>query len=268
MRAVNLIPLDERRGSAAAGRSGSGVYLLLGGLGTLLVLLVAYVLVSNTINQRKGELVRVSKEAARVEAQAEALKPYRDFAELRQKRVATVTALATSRFDWERTMRQIARVLPGDVSLTSLTATVAPGVTAGGTGGGATTNSVRGAVNAPAVELVGCTSSQAEVSRVMSRLRRMTGVTRVTLSSSETSEQQQGGSNSAVGAAASTDCKSASTTRPQFSITVFFQPLAGAAQAAPGTPGAPAPGPQPAPAPSGGSGAQPASNPASGGAAR
>ena len=42
MRAVNLIPVEERRGGAGApGRSGSGVYVLLGVLGALLAIPVA-----------------------------------------------------------------------------------------------------------------------------------------------------------------------------------------------------------------------------------
>lgn len=256
MRAVNLIPVEERRGGAGApGRSGAGVYVLLGVLGALVLAVAAYALSVNAINQRKAELARVSEQADAVEAQARALKPYRDFATLRQKRIETVTALAASRFDWERTMRQLARVLPADISLTSFTATVAPGKGGPGTGTGAAGTSVRGAVNSPAIELVGCARSQSEVSRVMSRLRRMTGVTRVTLSSSEKSDQQAGMATAApgAGAGAGSDCRAGNPNRPQFNITVFFAAPAGMA---PSAPGAPAPGSPPA----AGGGTQPVSS--------
>ncbi len=268
MKAVNLIPVEQRRGGVGtAGRSGSGVYLLLGALGVVVIALATYVLVVNSINDRKGQLTQVTAQADRVEAQAAALKPYRDFATLRQQRIATVSALAQSRFDWERTMRQLARVLPADVSLNSFTGTVAPGVNVGGSGsasGGG--SSVRGAVNAPAIELVGCAGAQSDVSRVMSRLRRMSGVTRLALSSSEKPDATTAATpapSSTSGGGGPTDCATGDASRPKFDITVFFAPLPGApAATGPGgaTPGAPPAG-TPAPAAAGSSGAQSASNP-------
>ena len=44
----------------------------------------------------------------------------------------TITSLADSRFDWERVMRELALVLPGDVWLTNLTGTASPGVSVDG----------------------------------------------------------------------------------------------------------------------------------------
>jgi Tfp pilus assembly protein PilN len=256
MRAVNLIPPDQRRaGAGGPGRSGAGVYVLLGALGVLAAAVAVMVFTSNSISSRQAELAKVTQEVASVEAQANALKPYRDFATLREKRLATVAGLATSRFDWERTMSQLARVLPPSVSLTSLTGSVAPGTAVAGAGGA----TLRSAINAPAVDLVGCASNQAEVSRVMSRLRRMTNVTKVALSVSEKSEQSgaaAAGAPAAGAAAGESDCRTGSEERPQFTITVFFKPLAGAAAAAPGA------APVPAAAPAGaGAAAQPASTP-------
>jgi Tfp pilus assembly protein PilN len=253
MKAVNLIPPDQRRaGAGGPGRSGAGVYVLMGALGVLVAAVAVMVFTSNSINSRKAELAKVTQEAASVEAQANALKPYRDFAMLREKRLATVAGLATSRFDWERAMSQLSRVLPSSVSLISLTGSVAPGTAVAGAGGA----TLRSAINAPAVDLVGCASSQTEVSRVMSRLRRMTDVTKVALSASEKSEQRGASSSPApTGAAAGeTDCRVGSEERPQFTLTVFFKPLAGAAAAAPGAAAAPAGAPA-----SGAAQAQPAS---------
>lgn len=248
MRAINLIPLDQRRGGpGVAGRSGSNVYVLLGGLGVVLVALVAYVLTLNSINDREAELSRVTDEANRVEAQAAALKPYRDFQLMRAQRTTTVAGLATSRFSWDLSLRQLAQVLPSDVELTTVTGTIAPGVNIAGSGAGSSGGaSVRAAVNAPAIELVGCTGGQAQVARIMSRLRRMTGVSRVSLSASEKIEQQSlaGGSAPAAagaGAANDSDCRSNSPSRPQFNLTVFFNPLPGQGATAPGAGAAPAP---------------------------
>lgn len=247
MKAVNLIPPDQRRaGAGGPGRSGAGVYVALGVLGVLAAAVAVLVFTNNSINARKAELAKVSQQAASVEAQANALKAYRDFATLGEKRLATVSGLAASRFDWERTMRQLARVVPADVSLTSLTASVAPGSTVGGKSG----ESLRPAINAPAIDLTGCVASQAQVSRVMSRLRRMTDVTKVVLTASEKKVEVE------EDAAAVSDDESECRTehRPEFTITVFFKPLAGAAPVAPGA--APAPAAAPAVA------AQPTSTPA------
>ena len=53
MRAVNLIPLDERRGGGPA-RAGLLSYFLLGALVAVLVGVTALVLTSNQISERKA----------------------------------------------------------------------------------------------------------------------------------------------------------------------------------------------------------------------
>jgi Tfp pilus assembly protein PilN len=185
VKAANLVPVDQRRGDASGGSGPSTpTVILLAGLTALVVAAVAYVLAGNSVNSRKSELSRVSAEATTAEQQAAALKPYRDFAALREARVQTVTSLAASRFDWDRVMSDLARALPGDVWLTSLAGTVSPGVTLDSTGTGSDTGSLRSAVQSPAVEIVGCTVNQSDVSRVMARLRLLHGVTRVSLASS------------------------------------------------------------------------------------
>lgn len=255
MKAVNLIPPEEqRRGPGGAGRSGGAVYVLLGLLGVLVIALVAYVLTTNAINEGKSQLARVTSEASIAQAQASALRPYRDFAQLRQKRVTTVAQLASNRFDWERTMRDLARVIPGDVWLTSLRATVSPSVQVGGGagGGGGETGAIRGKEQVPAIEIVGCTANQAEVARVLTRLRLIQDVSRVTLVESTKSESQvsaggaSGGAASAgeSGGAANQDCRHGSGQIPRFQLVVFFKPLPGANPSggtAPGAAGSTAP---------------------------
>ena len=71
-----------------------------------------YTLTGNQVNSRKGEVAKVSQEAATLEQQAAALKPYTQFATLSKSRLETVTSLADSRFNWERAMRDLARALP------------------------------------------------------------------------------------------------------------------------------------------------------------
>src|SRR5207247_5682823 len=116
------------------------------------------------------------------------------------------------------------------------------GATSGDTG------TLRSSQQVPAVELVGCTDSQAEVARVMSRLRLVQGVTQVSLASSEKAEASSSGaasgSGSGSGGGGSNDCRNGSSKFPQFSMVVFFSPLPGAATGAPST-GAPSTGAAP-----------------------
>jgi Tfp pilus assembly protein PilN len=269
VRAVNLIPGDQRRGGGTPGRSGSAAHVVLGVLAALLVAVVVYVLSANQVTSRKAEVAKANTEAASLEQQAAALRPYKDFATLSQTRVQTVASLAASRFDWERALRELARALPGDVWLTSLSGTVAPGVSIESAGSGGSTGSLRSALQVPAIEIVGCTESQARVSSVMSRLRTMKGVQRVSLGLSEKSESTGGGG--AAGAAggqsggASNDCRNGSSRFPQFELVVFFKAPAGAT-ATPGQGATPPPGGAPqGPAPQGG---QAVSQPASTGAGK
>ena len=239
MRAVNLLPSDQRRGASAPGRSGIAVYVLLGALGALVVAVGAYVMATNQVNSNRADLAKAEQEAVSLERQAAIYKPYEDFAKLSQARVETVAQLADSRFDWEQVMRELARALPGDVWLTSLVGTVAPGVTIDG-GSSSNTGSLRSALPSPAVELVGCTESQAAVSRVMARLRTINSVQRVSLASSEKSETTSV-AGSAGGGGSSGDCRYGSAHFPQFQLVVFFEPPKGALGGDATAPGAAAP---------------------------
>jgi Tfp pilus assembly protein PilN len=271
MRAVNLIPPEDRRGGGGApGRSGGAVYALLGALAVMVIALAAYVLASNQIKDRRGEIAQVKSQKQVAQQEASSLRPYREFAQLRQTRVATVQSLATSRFDWDRVLRQLGRVLPNNVWLTTFTGTVSPGVnfgTGGNTGG--STNQIRAQLPVPAVELVGCTTSQAEVSRVMTRLRLMENVTRVSLASSEKVEGSSANTAAPVGPGANVgaDCRHGNRKFPRFELVVFFKAMPGAATGVqpgaagaapqqpsqPGTPQNPA-GPQSAPPTTGSTG--------------
>jgi Tfp pilus assembly protein PilN len=225
MRAVNLIPTDQQRGAGgAAGRSGGGAHVLLGTLALLVVMAAAYVHTGKSADSKKAELARVTQEATAAEAKGQSLQGFTKFSSLRTKRVDTVSQLAGSRFDWSHALREVARVLPTNAWLSSLTGTTSPSVSLGGGG-----SALRGALAVPAIEIQGCTTSQASVARMMARLRLIDGVQRVSLEDS-TKVQAAGG---AVGGGGSSDCRGGSSHFPLFKIVVFYQqqapvPVAGA----------------------------------------
>ena len=73
MKAVNLIPSEERRGSTRAGASGGAAYVLLGVLALLVVMAGAYAVAGKNLNDKRSELARVTREAEAAEAKAKAL---------------------------------------------------------------------------------------------------------------------------------------------------------------------------------------------------
>jgi Tfp pilus assembly protein PilN len=210
--------------------------LVIGLLVVALVFVMVYVLNGNTISQRKSQLANLQQQVAVVQLQAARLNSYTHFEQLAQERAATVRQIAATRFDWHAALSDLSKVVPANTSLQSLVASVAPGSAVGtsGSSGGSGT-SVRGAINAPAFELKGCTGTQDEVAQLMSRLRLINDVTRVTL---EDSVKQAGGQSAAAVTSTSSASTGCAPNGPSFDMVVFFQPLPGGAGtgAGPGQP--------------------------------
>jgi Tfp pilus assembly protein PilN len=227
MKAVNLIPAEERRGAGGvAGRSGGAVYVILGALALLVLMMGAYLMTGRQLDDKRAELARSKQQADAAEAKASQLSAYTTFAQLRAKRVETVRSLTASRFDWAFALHEVSRVVPDDAWLTSLVGTVAPGVAV--EGGGTSTGSLRSGVQAPAVEISGCTTSQSAVATMMARMRLIDGVQRVGLASSEKTDST-GGGGGAPGGGGGGDCRNGSDRFPKFDLIVFFKPVAAAA---------------------------------------
>jgi len=212
MRPVNLIPAEDRRGEHAPLRSGPLAYIVIGALVALLAGVTAMVLTGNEIAEQKDEVVQLKREDATETARALRLSSYSQFASLREQRVATVTSLADSRFDWERVMRELSLVLPSNVWLVGLSATASAqtGLEGGSEGGGSSAASLRGAVPGPALELSGCASGQEAVAGFVTVLKDIDGVTRVGVQSSELSEQESAGAAveaSGEGGGGGEDCR-------------------------------------------------------------
>lgn len=222
MKAVNLLPPDLRGAGTPASAVGSaddsvgraGALGVLGALAFCVLALAAYVLTTNTIKDRQAELDQVTAQAASVTQRATQLKPFADFQAQAAQRVATVRDLASARFDWEQALRDISRAVPANVTLTSLTGTVSAENGAGG-------SSTRAAIAAPAIELKGCTTGQRAVADLLSRLRTVDGVSRVSLSKSDRPEVAASTSSPSSGATAVPGCGAGRP--PAFEIVMFFE---------------------------------------------
>ncbi len=69
MKAVNLIPSEHRRATPSGNASG-GAYAVLGVLAVLLLMVVAYVMTSNSVNDRQSKAAQARQEADAAESQA------------------------------------------------------------------------------------------------------------------------------------------------------------------------------------------------------
>jgi Tfp pilus assembly protein PilN len=181
VKAVNLIPTEQRRVRAAGNRSGSA-YVLVGVLATLLVMVAAYVFTAGNVTDRQNKAAAAKAEAEQLEAQAAESKSFTNFAQVKQTRLASVSTIAETRFDWERMMRELSRAMPAGSWLQASDASVT------GTAGGetTTTSTTTEAPTGPSATLTGCTPDQADVARMMVRLRQMHRVTDVVLNQSST----------------------------------------------------------------------------------
>ena len=203
MKAINLIPPEQRRGAGGiAGRTGGVAYVVLAGLVALVVVGVVYAVTVHDVAKRKSTLAEVTQEAAAVKVQIAALQPYVLFQTLSQARIQSVASLAAERFDWPRAMTQVALALPSNVTLSSLAGSAAGGNALGGAVSGSTAASglTAGAsassttaavpagvtVNAPTLSLSACAEGspsvgQDTVATVLTRFRALQDVSSATV---------------------------------------------------------------------------------------
>jgi Tfp pilus assembly protein PilN len=227
MRPVNLIPAEQRR-QAPDGATGRRGYALVGVLALLLVMVVVYVLSSNQVTERRNEAATVRAEADELEAEAARRGNYTDFAEVARTRLAAVAAVAETRFDWERFMRELSRIVPAGSWLQSTDASVSGDLVAGEVPS-STTTTTAAAPAGPSANLVGCTPDQDDVAAMMVRLRNLHRVADVTLN--ESAREQATNTPAAID-----NCGSLY----KFDIRVGFDPVPPAREKPRGADGVPA----------------------------
>jgi hypothetical protein len=250
MRAVNLIPSDQRKGGAVGRRSQGAAFAVLGLLAGVVVLVFLYGSAKHQLESRKSEAAALSARAAQVQAQASQLTPYTSFMQMREQRLQEIAQLINSRFAWSSAMGELSRVLPSDVALSAIEANVGSAAGSGASSSAAaakpsssstssspsssssssssassaspasataaaasTAGSATSATPAgatPTFTLTGCAASQVVVAQTLVRLRLISGVSEVTLQSSTRSTSGNG---------------SCPAGDPVFSADVTFQPL-------------------------------------------
>jgi len=170
---------------------GKGAYAVLGMLAVLLLMVAAYVLTSNRVTERENEAAAVGAQADQLEAQAGQQASFTDFAQIALTRTAAVSAVAQTRFDWERFMRELSLVMPKGSWLQSTDASVSGELDAGAATTTGTTTTTSAAAAGPSATLVGCTPHQSDVARMMVRLGQAYRVTDVLLNESAQEQATQ-----------------------------------------------------------------------------
>jgi Tfp pilus assembly protein PilN len=225
VRPVNLIPPEARRGEKAPMRTGALSYVIVAVLAVALLGVTGVVLTNNQISDRKAEKAGLEGQLAEAEAEAKRVSSFASFASLQQAREQTVATLAQSRFDWERVLRELAIVIPEDVWLTHLSATVSPEVQLDESGSSSSSSSSSSAagldsVQGPALQMEGCGDGHEAVARFLAALRDIDGVTRVSVLSSDRPDPSSATEGSSAGAAAG-DCATRDFIS-KFGIVVAF----------------------------------------------
>jgi Tfp pilus assembly protein PilN len=208
MRPVNLIPPEERPGGHKPLRSGPLAYIVVGALAAAVIAITALVVTENKVADSKAEVTQLQHEQTRLTAKAQELSAYTQFANVREQRLATITSLADSRFDWERVLHELALVMPGYVQLTSLAGSATGSSAEGGVGIG-----MRSQVAGPALEMVGCATTQGAVAAFIEAVKSIDGVTRVGI---------QGSTMKSSGGNATTSSTCAKLLPAQFQLVAAF----------------------------------------------
>jgi Tfp pilus assembly protein PilN len=227
MNAVNLLPEKHRPRKPTGGQRGSG-YVVLGALGVVLIGVLVYVLTLNSINSSTTKITEAKAEAVRLDAQANSLGPYGDFAKIKVERVRSVQQLAQGRFDYERLVRELAHVLPADVWLMNASASSESDAATSGAPAAAGAAPAATPAGGPTITLQGCARDQPQVAVTLVRLRELQGATDVTLDHSSRGEDTSGGTPTATPAGSSGVDSGCGTTHGQpnysFQANVTFAP--------------------------------------------
>jgi Tfp pilus assembly protein PilN len=166
MRAFNLLPREEVRAERAGGASSPIPYVLVGLVGVLLfaALAAVFLMAGTDMTKKRGQAEDLRAELAAYEASAKQPSVDDKSAALAAERLGRTNALGAAlikRLAWDRLLREIALVVPDEVSLSQIqgsSPTVA-GVTANADGS-AVTN----------LTIIGTTLDEGSVAEFMTRL--------------------------------------------------------------------------------------------------
>ncbi len=231
MRPVNLIPSNERRGASrgSAQSTGYAPYIVLGVLAFAVLGMYLMVSTSNSISEKESELAQLKQDAELAQTAQQQTSSSGNIKAVAQGQFDAVASTIDSRFNFERRLRQLTHVLPKNVTLTDLSAEVAPGGEADAAQGG--DEAIDPAVSGPSFDLKMCSSSGGwkTVAVTITRMRNLDGVTKVKVT--EDLKRNESGAGGDTGAVTG-GCAASSGFTFGLKVSFAFNPELAAAQAA------------------------------------
>jgi Tfp pilus assembly protein PilN len=191
MRAINLLPRDEKRGTGPAIPTPVAISTLAGLIGATAVIALLLVSAHGKVQSRQLELAQKEAELAAIPVPAQKQLQQQDALVTDQKaRVAALNSALAKRIAWDRVLREFALVLPDDVWLLSMSAKApsfaTAAVTSSSTGGDSSSAQALGGTLGFNIE--GYTYSHDAVARLLSRLSIVPDLEQVQLVTSERSK--------------------------------------------------------------------------------
>jgi Tfp pilus assembly protein PilN len=208
MKRINLLPQEER---VKASRERGLIWAILILVALVVVLGLVYVKYNSDVGTKQDELAAVQAQTAEVQQQIAALSPYAALQTQRTAMTATAKGIYESSVPFSILLQELSLVIPENVRLQTLTATVPPAMlpgaaAAGGTTTGSTTSDVT---------FTGQTEQHRDVAEFMTRLGLIPQLMGITLASS----------TEAAATSSTTTASSAPTaTYTTFTVTAQLRP--------------------------------------------
>ncbi len=176
MKRINLLPQEER---VKASRERGLIWAILILVAVVVVLGLVYVKYNSDVNAKQDELAGIQAETAVVEAQIAELSPYAALQTQRTSMTETAKGIYESSVPFSILLQELSLVIPENVRLQTLTATVPPTMLPG--------SPVAGVAGAPAstdVTFTGQTEKHRDVAEFMTRLGLIPQLMGITLTTS------------------------------------------------------------------------------------
>ena len=193
--------------------------MVVGVLGALLLMVLGYVVVSNQATSRSNDAAQADAKATALEQAAAQKAAFANFAQIKQQRLLSVSSVAQTRFDWERFMRELARIMPERSWIQTADASVSGDPT--NTGAASAAAATGAPSRSPPPTLWAARPSQTDTATMMVRLGKLYRVSDVELNESV----DRGGRRQSDDAKTTVDACGATTSSTSRSRSARRRPL-------------------------------------------
>lgn len=190
MKRINLLPPEER---VKASRERGLLYAIVILLAVVLALGLVYVKYMRDVSAKEDELAQVNAELAVTQQKVDALQPYAEIQSTRTDMTTTAKALYESGVSFSLILQELSLVIPDNVRLTAMTATVPDAMKAGAAVAAGTTTAA-----STDITFTGETETHRDVAEFMTRLGLIPQFDDIILTTSTTSESTTGEGESAT----------------------------------------------------------------------